>query len=303
MKITCVGSGAFGVAMATLLSKSTKNQVSLWTHDPKWMEKNEIESVFISTDLENLVEHADIVFLLVSTLFLEETIVRLKKMSLKRKIIFLGSKGMLEKSPYFYTNLLKKEVKAKYIGFFSGPNLANDFMKDTFCSMTFSFKSRSIKKVVQTIFPDYVLLHFIKNPNVLELASTLKNIYAIGAGIMEEETHSNSAVHTYLAFCYHELLDLLNQIFVIDTFPLDITGDFYLTGTMKESRNRNYGISFVKGKGEQYLKKHTVEGHNNLSCVIAYLKKNRIKAPIIFDLYKILFFHEPITKLKETMMK
>ena len=74
MKITCIGSGAFGVAVATLLSKKESNQVSLWTHDPLWQKENTILNVRIDTDLESLVQEADVIFILVSTLFLEEVI-------------------------------------------------------------------------------------------------------------------------------------------------------------------------------------------------------------------------------------
>jgi len=182
-------------------------------------------------------------------------------------------------------------------------NLTNDLLKDTFCSITFSMKDSGIKRKIQEIIPENVILHFVKTANILELASTLKNIYAIGAGIIEEQTSSLSFLHTYLSYCYDELLTILYKTFVIDSFPLDITGDFYLTGTMKESRNRKFGIALAKGKGSSFLKKNTVEGKNNLSYVINYFKKNRIKAPMIFALYNVIILEKNVDIIKETINK
>ena len=47
MKITCFGSGVFGVAIATLLAKNKNNQVFLWTPDSSFLEKAGQESKLI----------------------------------------------------------------------------------------------------------------------------------------------------------------------------------------------------------------------------------------------------------------
>ena len=317
MNCTCIGSGAFGMAIAKVLSEKKENNVIVWSHDEAWkktvMAQKEFtvagntyalpDNISISINLIECVKSSDIIFLLVSTPFIENILNQLRSLDMKNKYLFIGTKGMLDKKPYFLTDYFQSELKPFYVGNFAGPNLAQDMLINAFCSITFSAKTKKIQKVLRDIFPEAVILHYTKSKHSLELASVMKNIYAIGSGILMEKTNSKSAVHAYLAQSYNEMLRLLDDYFFLDYdfLPIDITGDFYLTCTMEESRNQRYGRAIIHAKEEEFLNENTVEGVENLSNVYIYLQKKGAIAPLFQALYKIVIEKQDSNILEEAM--
>jgi len=317
MNYTCIGSGAFGMAIASIIAAKKNNHVTVWTHDEKWMkETNESRkftvakreyplpnNISISTDFEQCINESNIIFLLVSTPFIKDILQNMKRINLKNKYLFIGTKGMLDTKPYFLTDYFKKELNLEYVGFFAGPNLAQDMLLNDFCSITFSAKTKKVKNLLREAFSDKVIIHFTKNRNSLELASVMKNIYAIGAGILIEKHNSKSVVHAYLAQSYSELIRLINTYFLLDYdfIPIDITGDFYLTCTMEESRNQRYGRAIIQGNEQKFLKENTVEGVENMKNVYTYLQKKEASAPLFYALYNTVILKENSSILEETM--
>lgn len=301
MNISFIGSGAFSLAIASLLSRKKENSLYLWTHDASWKKRVELEKKFlnhsvsyplpknleIDTDIKRIVEKSNIIFLLISSFYIKETTEKLKECNLKGKTIYIGTKGMLEDSPYFLTEYLKKTLKTNSIEFFCGPNLSIDLLKDAFCSITFTYQKKEDKNNLKTIFPENTILHFTKQKKVLELASTLKNIYAIGSGIIKESTNSKSSTHTYLSLAYKEMEKILDSLFIWNNSLSDLMGDFYLTGTMEESRNLGFGCSLIKKTHHEYLKNNTIEGVANLKAVKNFFHKKNVETKIFHTIYDI----------------
>jgi len=295
MNVTCIGSGVFGMAIATLISKNSTNTIYVWTHDEKFKEMVEKSksffdhgnsyslnsNIFLTTNLKDAIPKSDVIFLLVSTPFLSSIVDKMKVFDLKKKVIYIGTKGMIETRPYFFTEFLKQNLSFASVQFFCGPNLSIDLLKDSICSMTFSYASKKEKEVLTTLFPKSVLLHFTKFSKPLELASTLKNIYAMGSGMIQGFTTSKSTLFTYLSFSYFEFLRILKTYYYLEQELIDITGDFFLTGTMEESRNLEYGKVLMSNLNEiEYLETHTVEGKENLHAVKSFLQKKEISTPL-----------------------
>lgn len=318
MNITCIGSGAFAMAIANLLGKQKRNHIFLWTHDEKIKEKMEktrtfqdhekeyplLSNISITTDLKSAVKKSEIIFVLVSTEFITNIESVLKECNGKKKKILIGTKGMKKEKPFFLTESFKKNLNTSSVHFFCGPNLSSDLLKDVPSSMTFSYSKKREKSLIQNMFPDDVILHFTKSSKPLELASTMKNIYAIGSGIIKQITDSKSLLHTYLSFAYHELFSILNTLFILDQKQIDITGDFFLTGTMEESRNLEFGKTLGnKKESKMFLETHTVEGEENLDTIKTFLLKKDLSTPILDTLFKIIKEEENPKIILETIKK
>jgi len=317
MKIGIIGSGVFAKAITTILARKDYNSIVMWTHDETFLKQTEQlqgwyyedkffslpKNITITLNIKDLAENCDVLFCLVSSSYIENIVHDLSTFKMKAKFLFLGSKGMRQNSPYFYTSYIKKHLPISNVSFFCGPNLANDLFLDTFCSMTFSNSRRNSQKLIQILFGKEVILSYVKNANLLEFASTLKNIYAIGSGMIQELTNSKSALHTFLAMSFQEMNLILTKIFSEKILPYDILGDFYLTCTMQESRNLNYGRSFVKKDDKIFLAQNTVEGVQNLNAVHTYLKSKKMQFPILHAILMIVKKEKDIPFLKETILK
>jgi len=306
MKIACIGSGAFSLAMASLLGRKSENELSIWTHSIEWKEKEEkkvkkenpsIKN--IETDFLKCVTDADVVFLLVSSPFMKDMIDNFKKIDFKKKTILIGSKGLLDEKPYYFSEYIKKNLKGCHFGFFMGPNLAEDIKKTPYSSFSVAYNHKDVKKILECILPETILIHYSRNFKILEFASVMKNIYAIGSGIIFEATISKSARETYLSLAFKELYCYLDNYFFYsnEQIFLDIMGDFFLTGSMEESRNFSFGRETFKNKKEDFLKSHTVEGFNNFKIVMKMLKNIEEELPILYLLSDIILNNEDAKKL------
>ena len=116
----------------------------------------------------------------------------------------------------------------------------------------------------------------------------MKNIYAIGSGIILELTSSKSTNLSYLSASFMELTKAMNYLFKIkEPFIEELMGDFFLTGTMSESRNLSFGQALTLGKKDDFLKNNTVEGYVNIDAINIYLKEKKMSLPIFNTLYLI----------------
>ena len=274
MNITIIGCGAFAKGIASLLEQ---NNVTMWVHQETKINnlKKELPNIQFTTNLNESIKSANVIFILVSSIYFKEDI---DKIELKQNIpIYIGTKGMLKNE--FLTAYAKKKLKQDNIYFIAGPNLANDLRKKVPVGFTLSQDDHNLLK---KIFPNYLSIDTSFEPN-LEFYSIFKNIIAIGSGIIYESTNSYSTVLTYLT---KVLQEIKNPSILYGTI-----GDYFLTGTSFNSRNFIFGKTLVnnKEKAQDYLNSTTVEGYTMLKNLFNYLKKHNYKLEIINILYSIIY--------------
>lgn len=321
MKITCIGSGAFSLAIVNLLKIKKENQIYIWSHDEKWVQntvkKKKIkiedvefsleENIHLTANYEEALTDTDLIFVLVSSKFFVDVINELVYYPLKKTPIYIGTKGILDIAPYFLSAYARKALKNKQINYIAGPNKARDLLQNSPCILSVASQKKKDFEQAKDLFPEFVAIEKIEEPNILEISGVLKNIYAIGAGILYEKYPYSSTLLSYSAESYKELANLLYQKFDYEDTEMctGITGDFFLTTSMLESRNFIYGRkrSVSVNEGSKYLKKNTVEGYENIDNIVLYLNNNLKKYPILEAIYYILYKNENIDILWNTCFK
>jgi glycerol-3-phosphate dehydrogenase (NAD(P)+) len=128
----------------------------------------------------------------------------------------------------------------------------------------------------------------------VELGGSLKNVYAIAAGCCDGLGLADNAKAALLTRSLHEMVRIGKALGGrIETFyGLSGLGDLVLTSTGRESRNRTFGEQIASGKSfENPLSGTgpTVEGVRTCACYAAVCEKNGIEAPILSEIYQILF--------------
>ena len=274
MNITIIGCGAFAKGIVSLLEQ---NNITMWVHQETKINnlKKELPNLQFTTNLNESIKKANVIFILVSSNYFKEVI---DKIELKQNIpIYIGTKGMLKNE--FLTAYAKKKLKQDNIYFIAGPNLANDLRKKVPVGFTLSQNDHNLLK---QIFPNYLSIDTSFEPN-LEFYSIFKNIIAIGSGIIYELTNSYSTVLTYLTKVLREIKNF--------SILYGTIGDYFLTGTSFNSRNFIFGKTLVnnKEKAQDYLNSTTVEGYTMLKNLFNYLKKHNYKLEIINILYSIIY--------------
>lgn len=289
-KILLVGDGAFSKALYKVLTENEENELTMWSPNSHFKKKK----INITYDLDISISQNDFIFILVSTTYLENILRQVLEHDLTNKILLLGTKGLLPKKPYFISNYLN-EKKVSYT-IFGGPNLAKELEKMSPASITFSMNGLKNTRQIATLWPSFIKTIFIKNAVSLEMCNNLKNIYAIGAGMISSLYPFQNSHFTYLSEVVKELQNLLNED--ISSF----LGDLLLTSSMYDSRNFTYGTLIGKAsKSQKYLLKNTVEGLANLETVRDILKEKEITLPIFEGIYESLSLNKVSDKLKEAI--
>ena len=302
MKITCFGCGVFSIAIASLLSKNKNQQIVIWTPDNTFLEKalkeNKLcfdgknlekpKNITVTTSMEEAIKDTKAIFLLVASPYVKETILKFKKYYKPFMPIYVGSKGLLDGKPYFYSKYIKITLNTRKTAFFAGPNLASELILGSEVFITVATKEKSVFDLFVSMVPKRIHLERMKEEKVLELASVLKNIYAIGAGMAYAKSPFSSTIFSYLTECYKEYLQILYLVldYPNENIYAGTLGDFFLTGSTMSSRNFSYGRLVIKTKKEAdlFLKQNTVEGYIGLKN-ISFLIKKKEKFPLLYNIY------------------
>ncbi len=303
MKITCFGSGVFGIAIATILAKNKNNQITIWTPDPSFLEKAQNEekllfngklldkpkNILVTDSIEKALQNTKAIFILVASPYLKNLILEIKKYYQSSLPIYIGSKGLLDTKPYFCSKYIKNTLKTNKIAFFAGPNLAADLLLGAEVFITVATKDKNTFNLFVSLVPKKIHLERMKEERVLELTSVLKNIYAIGAGMAYAKSPFSSTIFSYLTECYKEYLQILYTVldYPTDNIYAGTLGDFFLTGSTMSSRNFSYGKLLIESKKEanSFLKQNTVEGYISLKNIQFILRKKE-NFPFLYEIYK-----------------
>ena len=323
MNIAIIGTGAYSMSVAKRLSKIKENNIILWTEDPKKVTefndtkkiknifKDEVysDSIKISTDYKEVLEKANIIFMMTSSKFIKQTLEDMKPFYKSNIPVIIGTKGIDVENKKFPSELTKKILKTNNIAVIAGPSFAIDILNDEILALTVATKKGKIFKLLKKVFNETnTKLERSRDLIGIQLCSTLKNIYAIGYGILSGLGNPNSINSIYLTKVMKEVNEIL-YMFESDDFTLLSLagfGDIIMTCSDDKSRNHTYGTklaSKTKNAAGNYLKTTTVEGYNTIEVMYNTLKKRKIKAKLLYIIYEIIFENKDKNELKNELLK
>lgn len=127
-----------------------------------------------------------------------------------------------------------------------------------------------------------------------ELGGTLKNIYAIAAGLCDGLRLGDNAKAALLTRSVHEMIQLgVSLGGQPATFNgLSGFGDLIATCTGSWSRNRSFGQLIGEGKDPEVILEEqstVVEGYRATRCLFGMSAEKGLQAPILSEVYAILF--------------
>ncbi len=170
----------------------------------------------------------------------------------------------------------------------SGPTYAKEFAEGKPAAMVLASKS-DVKDLQKYLSNHIVRIYTSQDLRGVELGSCLKNIYAVGAGILDGLKLGDNAKAAYLTRALNEIAKLGTRLGgKSETFyGLSGLGDLIATAQGVWSRNRNFGFEFTQNQSiENLLKGKTVEGYWSIQCFHQLAEKIHCEAPILNVLYK-----------------
>lgn len=318
MKITVLGAGAYGVALATILNE--KNDVTVYS-----VIKSEIDSLNETYRNENLFPNIEIsrkikftnnidealndtsfIVIAIPTNYLSDTVNLLNNKINKDINICIASKGINNKECKFAYDIVHDILKTDNISVLAGPSFAIDTIKKE--NIILSLAGNNIKDL-KKFFPSFIKIETTSDIIGVELCGTLKNIFAISCGILDGMNTSESTKSSYLTKIINETMNIICKFNGLkETILLSCgIGDIILTCSSKKSRNFSLGYLIGsksdKDKIEDYLKNTTVEGLDAIISIKKVFEEKNIKSEIIDLIYDIILNNDDPKKLLNYIVK
>ena len=309
-KISVIGSGGWGIALAILLHKNGHN-LTIWSFDKKEAEELKTtrenktklpnivlpEDIKVTDDLKEAVNDKDILILAVPSKAIRSVSKSLKNIIKDNQIIVNVAKGLEEDTLETMTDIIEEELKGKktQVAVLSGPSHAEEVGKGIPTTCVVSAHNKELTLYLQNIFmnPSF---RVYTSPDMLgvEIGGALKNVIALAAGIADGLNYGDNTKAALITRGIKEIASLGVAMGGEQSTFYGLTGlgDLIVTCASMHSRNRRAGILLGQGKTlDEAIKEvnMVVEGVYSAKSALMAAKKYNIEIPIIEQVNAVLF--------------
>lgn len=325
MKVTIIGAGSWGTALA-IKSAKAGNDTHLYcrrSDAAQALQRDGVntaylpgvplpKTIIVSDSLGASLANANIVLIVTPSLHVRATVEAMKPYVTKDMIVTLCSKGLERSSGLLLTDVVA-EVLADtgcHIAALSGPNHAEEIARGLPAASVVAGDQPDIVRVVcEALHTEDFRLYTSQDIKGLELAAATKNIIALAAGIVDGLALGDNCKALLLTRGLHEMTRFGMALGAQrETYAgLAGMGDLMATCMSQHSRNRNAGQALAAGKTMKEICAGTnmvVEGFNAVDTVCRLAADKHLDMPITQALYRVLFQEvKPKEAISELMLR
>lgn len=308
MKVSVIGTGSYGEALALMISKNIKDIV-MWTENEskydEYQKNKRIPSLIpnievpkdikLTRDIQEASKDKDVIIITTSAKYVGKICDEIKSFINKKTVICIASKGIENNTCHFLSDIAKEKLKNQNIAIISGPSFAIDMANNKPVGLSIASTSKKTIKIIKSVMvSDTVKLRETNDLIGIQICGSIKNVIAVGAGMLNGMNYPESTQSFLITESLHDIKELIKSLGGNPKTILSYAGvgDLILTSTSPKSRNYQFGklvgMNASKDEIEKYLKENTVEGYYTLLSVYKLIKKKNIKIPIIDVIYKII---------------
>ena len=305
MKITVLGAGAWGTALARMLA-SREHRITLWDFFPETVEairrtaRNErylpgIElpaGLQVEADAAKAVAGAELVVVAsVSKGFRNAT----KFLGSFRGVVVSVTKGIEFETGNTMSDILEENAPQARIVAMSGPTLAMEVAKGVPTAIVAASEDEAAALTVQTIFHSPAFrVYTSTDVHGVELGGALKNVIAIGAGVCDGLGFGDNSKAALVTRAVAEMRRLGVACGAeADTFTgLSGLGDLMVTCFSRLSRNRGFGERLGRGEKAEAIVASMVavaEGYPTARSAHELARKRNVVTPVIDEVFAMLY--------------
>ncbi|WP_036452105.1 NAD(P)H-dependent glycerol-3-phosphate dehydrogenase [Mycoplasma buteonis] len=316
-KFGFIGTGAWSSALANVLSENgyesmlygiDKNEIDDINsgYNKKYFNSRMFvnpENIKATNSLEEVLKFANVIVLGVPSHIVRSVLKDMQDILKYKKIDLVNlSKGIEPSSELFFSEFIKKKFKKNL------KNLAT-FIGPSFASEVFNNKLTMINVTGDNA--DYIEMlcgHFNNNkfkivPNFntkgTEIFAALKNVLAIGMGIVSYQDDSRNTHAALLSMGLREIVKVYQRLCPGESnspVALDFAGvgDTVLTCSSFQSRNYTFGKDVAEFGIDVAVERNatTVEGYQTAKTLEKIIRKKDIDVPLFKNIIQVLFKHK-----------
>ena len=320
MKITVLGSGGWGTALALLLTDNG-HDVTLWSHsarrsalldqareNPRLPGVPLPEALHLSAALDSLRESGAVV-MATPSFAVRETARMAAPLLQEDAVVVSAAKGVERDTALCMTQVIEEELGGKgRVAALSGPSHAEEVGRRAPTGCVAASRDMAAAELVQDVFMS-PRFRVYTNSDVLgvELGAALKNVLALCCGVSDGMGLGDNTKALLMTRGMTEMARLGVALGGRkETFAgLSGMGDLIVTCTSMHSRNRRCGILVGQGKSVEEAMKEvgaTVEGYYAALSAHQLAEKAGVEMPICECAYRVLYEGQSVREVVGALM-
>jgi glycerol-3-phosphate dehydrogenase (NAD(P)+) len=263
-RITILGAGAWGTALALSLARRGGHRICLWSHSSALAEQLSETGenlpylpgftlpadIHVTSDLPAAIFEADILLCVIPSQHVRGVISHIAPLLTRNQIIVSASKG-IEENTYLRMSQVVASITNIPCAVLSGPSFAQEVAAGIPTAIVAAAHDVRISQLIQRDFSSPTL-RIYTNDDVtgVELGGALKNVIALAAGVVNGLNLGHNSAAALITRGIAEMTRLAvacggrRQTLA----GLSGIGDLVLTCTGSLSRNRSVGIELGRGR-------------------------------------------------------
>lgn len=305
MKISILGAGTWGVALARVLALA-EHRVTLWsavgkeidtlaqTHrHPNLPDMVFPEEILLTKDIAEACKGTELLLFAVPSVYVRSVAAQVRPLIPDGLVIADVAKGIEPDTLYTMSQIIFDELNrdgahsnVKVVAL-SGPTHAEEVAKDLPTFIVSACEELSAAQLVQQAFANTCMRAYT-NEDVLgvELCGALKNIMALAAGISAGLGFGDNALAGLITRGIAEMTRLARMMGCQEATCAGLAGigDVIVTAGSVHSRNRRAGLLIGQGMAPQEAIASigmVVEGVNALPAAMQLIRRHGVQMPII----------------------
>lgn len=309
MKVTILGTGAYGLALSLMFNKNV-NDIVMWTKFEE--EKENIEkkrgnnkvlpniripdNIRITTDFNLAIKDAKLIVIAVPAAFVDDMGQMLKDKLTRDQHICIASKGIERDTCSFVHDILLRNIETKNLAVISGPSFAIDIANMNPIGLSIATNNKETEDLLkETLQNDTLKLRTTDDIIGVEICGSIKNVIAIASGMLNGMNYSESTQAMFVTEALHDIKSLIDALGGNKKTILSYAGvgDLLLTATSTKSRNFQLGYLIGSNTSKEeindYMNNTTIEGLYTLKSIYKLLGDKKVDMPIIDLIYDIIY--------------
>lgn len=320
-KISVIGGGSFGTVIANIAAQNG-HAVMFWMRSSDVVqdinEKRENsqylpgykinEQVTATEDMSIAVADSDVIFVAVPSSSFREVVKAVVSKAPRNVMLISTTKGIEAGSFKLMSQILSEQAPDAKVGVLSGPNLAKEIAENNLTGTVIASSHQDVRESVKDILKSEAFRVYTNDDMFgVELGGSLKNIYAIMAGLASSIGMGHNTNSMLITRSLTEMARFGQELGADPMTFLGLAGvgDLIVTCSTPLSRNFRIGVALGKGKSIEDACAEVgqvAEGVNTVKLVAEKAAELGVYMPLATGLYEIIYNKQSIRNIISSLM-
>ena len=320
-KVSVIGGGSFGTVLANIVAQNG-HDVMFWMRssqvvddvnrqhqNPQYLPGYELNrKVVASADMQAAVADSDIIFVAVPSSSFRQVVQSVAAHAPESAMLVSTTKGIEPGVFKLMSQILGEELPQARIGVLSGPNLAKEIASKHLTGTVIASSHDAVRELVRDVLKsEFFKVYTNDDMFGVELGGSLKNIYAIIAGVAAAIGMGHNTNSMLVTRSLTEMARFGRELGADPMTFLGLSGVGDLVVTCSSALSRNYRIGFALGQGKSTEEAvaevgQVAEGVNTVKLVVEKADELGVYMPLASGLYQVIYKGQSIGNIISSLM-